>query len=139
MIVWMAFIFYMSSKNGNDSNEMSNVVINTLRYMGIDENRTLQSILTFLVRKSAHILEYCILAWFIFNVAKEYNNLIASSVFTLILSVLYATTDEIHQLYIPGRSGKMTDVLIDSIGICMGVAISYFVHKRIYSRKKIKD
>lgn len=138
MIIWMVFIFYMSNKNGNDSSEMSNVVIDIMRYLGIDENRVLQNFMEFIVRKSAHILEYCILACLIFNVVKEYNNIIATGVFTLILSVLYATTDEIHQLFIPGRSGKMIDVLIDSIGILLGTAIIYLIHKSKYSRKRIR-
>lgn len=52
--------------------------------------------------------------------------------------VLYAITDEIHQLYVPGRSGKWQDVLIDSIGIFLGIfvllmfveIIKYIKHKK---------
>ena len=36
-----------------------------------------------------------------------------------IITVLYACTDEIHQLFVPGRAGMVTDVMIDSIGVTL--------------------
>jgi VanZ family protein len=42
----------------------------------------------------------------------------------IILSMLYALIDESHQLFVPGRSGSVTDILIDSIGSLSG-AITY--------------
>ena len=39
------------------------------------------------------------------------------------LSLLYAFSDETHQLFVPGREGKLTDVGIDAIGIAIGVIV----------------
>ena len=40
--------------------------------------------------------------------------------------MLYAITDELHQLFINGRSGNFIDVLIDSVGGAIGIAVVYF-------------
>ena len=45
------------------------------------------------------------------------------------IGIIYAITDEIHQLFIVGRSGSIIDVLIDSIGIFTGISIFLFINK----------
>lgn len=50
---------------------------------------------------------------------KEKNRILIS----LILGVLYATSDEIHQLFSPGRSAQITDVYIDTLGILVGIFV----------------
>ena len=42
-------------------------------------------------------------------------------IFAIILCILYAISDEIHQHFIPGRSGDLLDVGIDTMGSCLGV------------------
>lgn len=37
--------------------------------------------------------------------------------------MIYACTDEIHQLFVPGRSGQFRDVMIDSLGAFIGILI----------------
>lgn len=84
----------------------------------------------FFVRKTAHIFEYFILGILMLNVLRYYCNLNFKLVnLSVILCILYACTDEIHQLFVPGRTGKITDVLIDSIGIILGSFFFYFVLK----------
>ena len=39
----------------------------------------------------------------------------------LTISLLYAISDEIHQLFVPGRAGQIRDVLIDFSGSLTGV------------------
>jgi VanZ family protein len=39
----------------------------------------------------------------------------------LLICILYAISDEIHQMFIPGRSGQVSDVLIDSTGGLVGI------------------
>ena len=46
----------------------------------------------------------------------------------------YAVTDEVHQMFVPGRAGMVTDVLLDSAGVLVGVAIVAFVLRRIMHR-----
>ena len=39
-----------------------------------------------------------------------------------LIAALYAASDEIHQLFVPGRSGQLSDVILDSAGTLAGVA-----------------
>lgn len=54
--------------------------------------------------------------------------------FSLLFTALYATSDEIHQYFVPGRACKATDVLIDSVGAMIVISISFFCSCK--SRKK---
>ena len=38
------------------------------------------------------------------------------------IAAAYAATDEFHQLFVPGRSGQLSDVILDSAGALAGVA-----------------
>ena len=60
-------------------------------------------------------------------------------VYQFLLAFVFACTDEFHQLFVPDRSGKFTDVLIDSVGITVGVLIVYFVVTIISKRRKVKE
>ena len=53
------------------------------------------------------------------------------------LGVLYAASDEFHQLFVPGRAGRVSDVLIDSSGVLLGIAIvSLFMHIKQFLKTK---
>jgi VanZ family protein len=41
------------------------------------------------------------------------------------LSVAYAASDEVHQMFVPGRSAQWTDLLADAIGICVGTSLCW--------------
>lgn len=55
---------------------------------------------------------------------------------SILLSLLYACTDEIHQIFVPGRSAQFRDVLIDTLGASFGTLIAYLIIKLI---TKIKE
>jgi len=76
-----------------------------------------------LVSKLAHVTEYAILGWLI-QWARGGRNMRRVWWQSWLLAVLYATTDEIHQSFTPGRHPLATDVLIDSFGATIGVAIA---------------
>ena len=42
--------------------------------------------------------------------------------FAILLALLYATSDEIHQIFTPGRTPAVTDVLLDTVGASVGAA-----------------
>lgn len=48
---------------------------------------------------------------------------------SIFLSFLYACTDELHQIFVPGRSAQFRDVLIDTLGASFGIAITYLTIK----------
>ena len=58
---------------------------------------------------------------------------------SLIVGVLYASSDEIHQYFVPGRSARVFDVMIDSAGVCLGICIVIFVlwiARKVMERKR---
>lgn len=123
LLLWMIFIFYMSSKSGSESTEQSNLVINILSYLGINLNKRFQNIASFIVRKTAHLTEYCILFILAYRVAILYINTRKAKIITLFFVFIYAVTDEIHQLFVPGREGMFRDVLIDTCGAIVAIGI----------------
>ena len=57
---------------------------------------------------------------------------ISSSLFC----IAYAGIDEWHQLYVPGRSGMLRDVYIDSLGVIVGVLVTLLIVKMIQAIRK---
>jgi VanZ family protein len=70
----------------------------------------------FIFFKTLHILEYALLAILIFYALLRKKD-------TLIVAYLYALSDEIHQTFILGRSGRLKDTLFDLLGIFIGLLI----------------
>lgn len=139
VIIWMVFIFYMSSRTGNESTEQSSIistfltnVLEKVRQDGPQETERLNAVLETVIRKAAHMVEYAILfllSYLAMVKISKSENRIYNKLTAALISLLYACTDEMHQLLVPGRSGKMRDVAIDMIGVifvllCMKLAES---------------
>ena len=52
----------------------------------------------------------------------------------LLIGILYAVSDEFHQLFVPGRAGQFRDVLVDGAGTVLGVLLASIVISRISRR-----
>lgn len=125
VIIWMIVVFKFSSQVGDDSSSVSgNTIRRIITFFTPDIEITkleliVESLQPF-IRKLAHFTLYTIGGFFIYNLnIKKSNNIVIS----LILGVLYAISDEIHQLFVPGRSGSIMDVGIDSMGILTGILV----------------
>ncbi len=72
----------------------------------------------FVIKKTAHFIEYATFSIFIYRALKNTSNLSHANIikFTLLLTILYAMSDEIHQTFVPSRTGKVRDVIIDAAG-----------------------
>lgn len=86
------------------------------------------------VRKNAHFFIYLLLGIIVSAAlirlgVPGYRNLELA----LLICVLFAITDEVHQLYVPGRGAQASDVLIDSAGACLGIGI-YALYRRYLRR-----
>lgn len=100
VIIWCLMIFILSS--------IPSAQIHT------------DSFLDFILRKSAHIIEFFVLFLFAvnsFDNKSSKKNLFLAALFSLI----YAFSDEYHQSFVKGRGPSIRDVGIDSIGIALGV------------------
>lgn len=95
------------------------------------------------IRKIAHFSIYMILAIFTYMFIEELNiksksekeRLRKNILYTCIFCIIYAIFDEIHQIYVPGRTGKVIDVVIDTLGACTGITIILIRNKFNYKNK----
>lgn len=73
------------------------------------------------VRKSAHAFEFLVLAiLLLWAMACHEIKGMKAVIFTLLIVLFYAMTDEFHQLFVPGRGASINDVMIDFIGGVIG-------------------
>lgn len=125
LIVWISFIFYNSLQSGSVSGEASNRITNQVYniFTKLNINVNILTLHTY-IRKIAHFFEYLILGILVYKVLSEFNLYKGSAKILLIsflLCFVVAITDETIQYFVPGRSGQLTDVLIDMLG--SGVAL----------------
>lgn len=84
-----------------------------------------------LVSTAYHFIIFFLFSFFLFFTIKGKNKIKSSHIFaTLIISVLYAISDEIHQLFVPLRSACLTDVLTDTAGILIAALFYIFISKK---------
>lgn len=139
LIFQMLFIFIMSSFGHTSSDAQSNIFVDFIAQNfphvrhGLENNLISLSTLIFLVRKTAHFTEYAILGSLFFLNLKSWqrskNSTSMNILLSLIFSFLYACTDELHQIFVPGRSAQFRDVLIDTLGASFGTLITYLTIK----------
>ena len=119
LITWMLLIFYFSNQP-NSGEKTFNIINHTTK---INSPQTLKMI-NYLVRKSAHITEYFILAILTISLLKEYiTNYKLIYTLSIFICFIYAITDEIHQHFIVGRTAIFKDVIIDTTGSLLLVII----------------
>jgi len=131
VIIWMGVIFLFSHQPGNLSGASSGRIVEFISsgiariipFMEVNED-----LLHFLFRKGAHFGVYAVLGVLSLRAFRisGYSGK-RGVLFGWMLATLYAGTDEYHQTFIPGRSGEMTDVMIDSIGAMTGVGFYLLV------------
>ena len=130
LVLWMGFIFSMSCENGekssNTSGQTIKVVLSTVPEFEKQPEEVKVNIieeLQFITRKSAHFIGYMILGILASGLILYYGNINKKYLLAFLICVIYAISDEIHQLFVPGRSGQVRDVLIDSAGSLLGIII----------------
>lgn len=116
----MIIIFYFSSRTADESAKQSSAILEWLLSIFGDNVFT-----DFIVRKSAHFLEYTGLC-LLFNCAWYFTRNKKSVLISIACASAYAVTDEIHQLFVDGRSCEIRDWAIDTCGAALG-AIGFLV------------
>jgi len=85
----------------------------------------------FIIFKSLHLLEYSILGLLLFFAFQKIS-------ITIITAYVYAITDEFHQHFVLGRHGRITDTLIDLVGILMGLFFILIIRKKFFPSVNMK-
>ncbi|MFC1649181.1 VanZ family protein, partial [Patescibacteria group bacterium] len=88
----------------------------------------------FVIKKSAHIIEFFVLTLLLFKALRFEGVPIHKTFWSIVVfGVFYAITDEFHQSFTPGRQPTLRDVLIDTTGILLAV---YFLYRLDTLRSK---
>lgn len=132
-------IYWFSAQNGEQSGNLSEGLLSwILSWFHISIHTELGSILHTVLRKLAHFSEYLILAVLIANVCAQWGMKGRKMVWIAVCaSALYAGLDEWHQSFVGGRTPKLMDVGIDSLGALCG-ALLYVGFDRIWRHKRRK-
>ena len=139
LIAIFVTIFGFSNQNAETSSGLSQKVTNfvveiipSIKNMPEPEKENVVDRIESVVRKIAHYSIYTIVGILLMSLMSTYKlkelDRIAVS---LIIGVIYASTDEIHQAFVPGRAPLVTDVILDSIGVLTGICIVLLVYKII--------
>lgn len=152
-ILWMVLIFAFSARSAEVSSEDSRsigLLIGELFIPGFEEqsaeaqNKFAEKV-DHPVRKAAHASEYAVLGLLTAGVyiaggaadagkvndkkkadirnSKKRTPISRGILIPWVVTTAYAATDEMHQLFVPGRSGQVSDVLLDSAGAIAGLAL----------------
>ena len=123
----MCIVFKFLSQPSTESSQLSGEITKAiLNFFNVLEGKTIeqQSQIETIVRKLAHYFIYTIGGILIFLHMDSYKIHINKKVLvSQIIGTIYAATDEFHQLFVPGRSGEVRDVCLDSLGVITGIAI----------------
>ena len=144
VIIWMAVVFKFSNEPADLSDKTSSrvtriiVEIITPKETPEEENIEIIEKIDPIVRKIAHFTLYAIgglLIIIYINIYKIEDK--KKLLYGILAGVIYAETDEIHQIFVPGRSAQISDVILDSMGVATG-AIFCMIIIKIFQNIKTK-
>ena len=142
VVGWMAMIFFLSSQQGEQSANLSGGItelVNQIVEQVAPDAEFKMDEISFFVRKNAHFFAYMLLAILTLNaVRRSAWPGLSSMGAAFIISVMYAISDEVHQLFVPGRSGQVSDVLLDSAGALMGIGLYAITSRWLGGKHKDK-
>ena len=135
LIATFVRIFCFSSQDGEKSSSVSRKVttavtqnVKKIQDMDSKERELTLNKIEHVIRKIAHFSIYTLVGILMMALMSTYDISKNKQILVSILvGIIYATSDEIHQYFIPGRSAMVTDVLIDTAGVCLGVLIVLIV------------
>jgi len=121
VLFWMALIFAGSACRLS-AEECARIIGPVVRWLlhGPSPDAFATAILC--ARKGAHVVEYAILSALLCWALAPRPRLRPKAGVVLALALLYAGSDEFHQLFVPTRVGCVADVLIDACGAVLGIA-----------------
>ncbi len=139
LAAWMFLIIAFSSQPADQSSITSRKVVKAI----VDaitvvlpiaetpwEKVLLAAQLHNLVRKVAHMFNYFVLgclAYWTFRLFEKRNRLRRVLLSAAFLCIVFAAFDELHQLYVPDRSGQLSDVLLDSVSALVGIGACWLL------------
>lgn len=143
VLIMLCVIFFFSSQDAEQSGQESDRIVSILvpavipdaDSMPTDTYIAMQNEVKHLVRKAAHLAEFSLLGFFLAffsdalfeKIRAESGSRTRSRVlFSFLTGAITAAADEGHQFFSAGRTPQLTDVLIDSAGVLLGILAAGF-------------
>ena len=144
IVIWMMVIFNFSNQGGTKSSgtssKVTKIIINVITKDKEEPNKQTMERIEKVVRKGAHYTIYTIGGLLIMNYAYSMEKTKKQKILgSLLFGAFYAGTDELHQYFVPGRSARLFDVGLDTLGVLTGIYIYLGVMALIdkLSRKQV--
>lgn len=136
-------IFGFSSQNGEQSGGISRKVTEIIlkasssyNKLEEEEKEIVLHRTESIIRKVAHFSIYAVVGFLLMGLLSTYK--IKDKwrlIMTIGIGILYAISDEFHQSFSPGRSPKVTDVYIDTLGVIVGALLVILI-RMVYQKIK---
>jgi VanZ family protein len=132
VVIWMAVIFAFSHQSSEVSGGISlNASRFILQLFDKSADAAAVSLAESIIRNFAHGFVFFVLGIFVSYAFESVGiSEFANAGLTFLVSAIYAVSDEVHQIFIPGRAGQLSDFLIDALGIIIAI-IAYQIFKTV--------
>lgn len=147
-IVWMCIIFGFSAQTKEESGAVSESVTyhmvsstRTFFHLDISDERVkeIADAIEGFVRKMAHMTEYGVLSVLLFIWLGQWEmSSLRRGATASGAAAVYAATDEIHQVFVAGRSGRFSDVCIDTAGAILGIMLFLLIVKMVTAIRALR-
>ena len=133
-VVWMVIIFSASS-DAQSFRHSSRYFEPLLRWFFPHMPQAQVEAIHHAFRKCCHLTEYAILAWLFWRAIRKPVKdgprpwIWPEAGLALALVFLYAASDELHQAFVPTRTAQVSDVLVDTSGGALALALLWLRHK----------
>lgn len=118
VLVWMCVIFYFSSRPTIEVSVNNNI--------------------NFAFYKTLHVINYAILTTLLIRSFKKKSTITINHLKrAIIIAILYGISDEFHQLFVPGRTSRFRDVIIDGVGVSLVCILAIYSKKIPFFNKLI--
>lgn len=134
-------IFGFSSQDGETSGGISRNITNKIlqlsnkyKDMGQEEKEQIADKTERIIRKIAHFSIYTLVGLLLMGLLSTYKIKEKWRVMlSVLLGMMYAISDEVHQSFTPGRTPKIADIYIDTLGVILG-ALLILLFIKIYNK-----
>lgn len=140
-------IFGFSSQDGEKSGSISRRItekiatfIPQIQKENEIEKENIMNTMERIIRKMAHFSIYTVVGLLSMALVSTYNIKEKNRlIITLTTGIIYASSDEIHQSFVPGRSSMITDIVIDTMGVILGILLIILGKKIIKKYRENKQ
>ena len=148
VITIMITIFLFSAQSAQNSSKLSGKIVDVVikivlphyKDLSYEQQQQIKEKVTLVVRKLAHFTEFAVLGFFLMIHLLSYKPYIKSFNFKMfiraciswVIGVLYAFSDELHQMFVTDRYSSIYDVMIDSSGVLVGVFLLILILPLIF-------